>query len=186
MTQVYKTHYEVIGAGLDISKRHFAEVAAARDAHWHFAKSVGGVGYRPNGHGGLRSVFFSEVPTGWRKIGSDRGNVEAVPNRKTAEGRLLSKQIAELPNAPEPGDLASQLGYNPSILTLDPERGIIYFPIAIEITWPETRHFLRLPRTAIDGFQPDEEILREVRESEFMRIVEDHNAEARRQKAAIQ
>lgn len=181
MSQIFKIHYEIIGAGLEVSTIHFEECAAARRAHWNFVNEVGGDGMRPTGHGGLRSVFFKTLPSNWRKIGARDQLIEAVPSKNSAAGKALAKQIAELPQAPEPSVLAAKLGYMPNSLVLDCNSGIIYFPVAVEITFPTKRHFLRIPRTLDDGFEPDPAILRECREWEFMRCVEDHNAEARRQ-----
>lgn len=180
MSEIYKTHYEVIGKGLEISLAHFAKIEEARKAHWKFVEEVGGKGLRQHRQGGLRSVFFAATPIGWRKIGKHGDNIEAVPSKGTVMGKAIAKRIDDLPRAPEPHVLAGKLGYNPSSMAIDLERGVICFPVAFEITWPEKRHFLRLPRTSDDGFEPDETILREIRESEVMRIVEDHNAEARR------
>lgn len=181
MSQIVKIHYEIVRAGLEISTAHFEECAAAKRAHWQFVDEVGGSGLRPTGHGGLRSVFFKTLPPNWRKIGSRDQLIEAIPSKTSATGKALAKQIAELPQAPEPSILAGKLGYGPNQLVIDGDRGIIYFPTAVELTFPTKRHWLRIPRTLDDGFEPDPAILAECRESEFMRAVEDHNAEARRQ-----
>ena len=81
MSRVYVTSYEVIGDGAAIYAPYRAEVDAAKDAHWKFSKSVGGIGFRPDSMGGIRSVFFKDLPSGWRKVGKHGANIEAVPRK---------------------------------------------------------------------------------------------------------
>lgn len=177
---VFVTTYEVIGDGLPIAAEHFAEVKAAKAAHWQFVESVGGIGFRPTScGGGLRSVFFTDVPTGWRKIGKDRDNIECVPHKSSFAGRGIAKVIGALPTAPDAINLARKLGYTPNEMAMDGT--CIFFPTTLQVSFPAERAFLRLPRFAGDKFEPDPAILQALPESEFMKALEDHNAEARRQ-----
>jgi hypothetical protein len=181
VSSVYVTTYEIVGDGLEIAERHYAAVDAAIQAHWDWAESIGGSGIRPAHDGGLRSVFFdSELPKGWRAIGSSKGKTEAVPRRGTKTGKEAEAAMNALPRAPRPADLAAALGYNPSEMAIDSERGTIYFPTELRVSHPAPRIFVRLPRFAKDGFTPDESKLLAVAESELMRAIEDHNAEAKR------
>ncbi|MBO9602581.1 MAG: hypothetical protein J7496_08745 [Novosphingobium sp.] len=183
MSRIYVTPYEVIGDGLAVAAAHYAAIDAAAEAHWAFVKQVGGEGYRPLNGGGLRSVFFKELPTAWRKIGwGEGGRIEAVPHKGSATGKSLAKQIAALPQGKRGRELAYDLGYNPKQMAMDGSRGVIYFPTDLRVTFPAERIFVRIPRFTDDGFEPDPAILRELRESEFMAAVEAHNAEARRQR----
>lgn len=177
MSKVFVTTYEVIGA-LEIAHAHYAAVDAAREACWDFVREVGGAGYRPSYAGGLRAVFFEQLPAGWRKIGRDGEKVEAVPLKSTKIGKAMAERIAALPQAPKPGDLASSYGYNPPHFAID--GGKIYFPGELQVTFPVERIFVRLPRFAEDGFEPDETILQAIPESQFMAAIEAHNFEARR------
>lgn len=186
MSTVYVTTYEVVGSGLAVVADFYSRVEAAKAAHWTFAESVGGVGYRPNRSGGMRSVFFpGELPAGWRKTGAEGGKTEAVPRKGTTAGKALHNQLAAMPVMPQASDLAEQLGYAPSELAIDRHRGTIYFPSELRVKFPTQRAFVRLPRFSGDGFEPDASILVALPESDFMKAVEDHNAEARRQREAI-
>lgn len=180
--KVYVTAYEVIGDGLPISDEHHTLVDAAEAAHWSFVESVGGVGLRPARNGGLRSVFFQELPAGWRKIGSEGSKIECVPHKGSSIGKRLAKSIAELPKAPDAQQLSAKLGYQPSEMAIDGNR--IFFPWALQVMFPAKRMFLRLPRFITDGFEPNPSMLRALPESEFMKAVEEHNAEAHRLREA--
>lgn len=179
MSKVFVTTYEVIGAH-EIAHAHYQAIDAARLAHWDFVTEVGGAGFRPSHNGGVRSVFFEQLPSGWRKIGLDGAKVEAVPLKSTKSGKAMAENMAALPQAPKPGDLASSYGYNPPHFAID--GGKIYFPTEMQVYFPVERIFLRLPRFAEDGFEPDEAILHAIPESQFMAAIEAHNAEAKRQR----
>ncbi len=179
MSTVYVTTYEVIGAH-EVAHAHYDAANLAKQAHWKFVDELGGSGYRPSHNGGLRSVFFEQLPPGWRKVGRDGTKLEALPLKSSKTGKALAEQIAALPQAPKPGDLASSYGYNPPHFAID--GGKIYFPTEVQVTFPVARIFLRLPRFAEDGFEPDEAILQAIPESQFMAAIEAHNAEAKRQR----
>lgn len=177
MNKVFVTTYEVISA-LEIAHAHYAAIDAAKQAHRDFITEVGGAGYRPSHHGGLRTVFFEQLPAGWRKFGFDGAKVEAVPLKSTKVGKAMAERIAALPLAPRSGDLASSYGYSPPHFAID--GGTIYFPTELRVKFPVERIFVRLPRFAEDGFEPDETILQAIPESQFMAAIEAHNFEARR------
>lgn len=179
MSKVFVTTYEVIGA-LELAHAHYDAVDAARAAQWDFVNELGGEGYRPSHNGGLRSVFFTEIPIGWRKIGTDKGKIEAVPSKGTKAGKAAAQRISGLPSAPSASDLAASYGYNPPHFAIS--GGTIYFPTELFLKFPQERIFLRLPRFAEDGFEPNEAHLRALPESEFMAAIEAHNAEAKRQR----
>jgi hypothetical protein len=178
---VYTTTYEIVGDGLAKAEAHYAKSAQAWQAHWDWAESIGGSGIRPDHSGGLRSVFFDgDPPKGWRKIGSQSGKTEAVPNRGTKSGKAAEEAMRSLPRAPRPDELAAAFGYSPNELAVDCNAGVIYFPTELRVTHPAPRTFLRLPRFDRDGFTPNEAELRAIPESELMKAVEDHNDEAKR------
>lgn len=184
MSRVYVTTYELFGDALPIAERFYANVNAAKAAHWAFVEELGGIGFRPSHDGGLRSVFFAELPIFWRKIAMDRDKIEAVPHQGSAAGKALQKRIAALPSAPRAEELTSLLGYKPESLAVDSARGTIYFPTELSVIFPRKRFFIRLPRFAQDGFEPDPNMLLALPESEFMQAIEEHNAEARRLREA--
>jgi|GEM_PF-2220643 len=177
MSKVFVTTYEVIGA-LELAHAHYAAVDAAKASQWAYVEELGGSGFRPSHSGGMRSIFFESVPAGWRKIGSDNGKIEALPLKSTKIGKAAAAKIASLNSAPLPHDLASSYGYNPPHFAID--GGKIYFASELRVTFPADRIFLRLPRFAEDGFEPNEAHLRALPESEFMAAIEAHNAEAKR------
>lgn len=184
MARVYVTTYEVIGAGEAIADQHYAKVNEAKDAHWQFVKSVGGVGYRPDHNGGLRSVFFAEMPKGWRKSGGSGAKIEAIPRKGSKAGEALIAAIGGLLRAPTPGELAAALGFAPKEWAFC-DSGVIYFPTELRVEFPAKRSFVRLPRSAGDGYEPDETMLRALPESELMKALEDHNEVVRQRKAAL-
>lgn len=182
MSRVYVTTYEVIGAGIPLAEDHAAAIDNARAIQWAYSQQIGGAGFRPSHNGGVRTILFDTLPKGWRKVGLDRGKIEGVPRKDSKAGKEIAASIAALPEAPQPHHLAAALGYNPSEMALDSERGTIYFPTTVDVSFPTKRYFVRLPRFDRDGFDPDANILRAIPESELMKALEDHNAEARRRR----
>lgn len=181
MGQVFVTTYEVIGGGIAIADDFYASVDAARKAHWDFVTSVGGEGFRPAHYGSIRSVLFKgDAPDGWKKIGTDKGNTEATPRKASKVGRAFADAIKALPHMPKAEKLVGALGYNPSEMAMDTNTGTIYFPTETRLSHPARRIFVRIPRFANDGFEPDPAMLCALPESEFMKAIEDHNAEAKR------
>ena len=175
---VYTTTFEIIGEGRKIADAFEAEKQEAKATHWAFVRDVGGQGYRPSTNGGLRSVFFEgELPEGWRSIGTEKGMTEAVPKKTTKVGKALQERVKKIRETPQASALARDLGYSPRFMPTG--NGKIYFPTEVRVVFPAERHFLRLPLTEDDGFEADDR-LRALPESDFMRALEDHNAEARR------
>ncbi len=177
---VYTTTFEMIGEGRDLADRYEQQKRDAAGEQWAFVKEVGGAGYCPSSwNGALQSVLFDgELPEGWRRIGSVKGMTNAVPRASTKAGKAWLAKIEALPAKPLPTSLAVELGYARDSFAID--GSAIYFPTEIRVEHPETRHFLRLPLQAGDGFEPDLQRLKPVAESELMKAVEDHNAEAKR------
>ena len=177
------TTYEVVGEGIAKADAFYAERQVALDAQWAWIEGVGGSGFRPAHDGGLRSVFFDgPIPKGWRSIGKQGGKTEAQPRLSTKSGKAIRADMSALPCQPRPDALASALGYSPREMAIDSARGTIYFPTELRLDFPVARTFVRLPRFSGDGFDPDAAILRALPESEFMKALEDHNAEAKRQR----
>jgi len=179
MSKVFITTYEVIGAH-EIADAHYSTIDAIRKTHWRFVEEVGGTGYQPGRGQGVIGVLFDQLPAGWRQIGSDKSKVKAVPHKGSKAGRTLSEMMQALPLPPSPESLAASYGYNPSEFPI--EGTSIYFATALRLTFPTKRTFLRIPRTASDGFEPNEAHLRALPENEFMAAIEAHNAEAKRQR----
>lgn len=169
---VYVTTYEIIGAH-HLADDYYARRNAAHGAQWNFVRGIGGVGFRPNHGGGVQTVFFKALPTGWLKVGQDGDRIEARPRK----GSLFGTALAGLPCVPQVDELASSYGYNPKELAIDDSKGVIYFPSLISTGFSARRHFLRLPRFKNDGFEPDVALLRAVPESELMAAIEAHDAE---------
>lgn len=181
MSKVFVTTYEIIGAH-EIATAHYAAVDAARKAHWEFVEEVGGASYQSGWGQGVIAVFFEQLPAGWRKIGTDKSLIKAVPHKGSRVGKALFERMKAQPLPPSPEKLASDYGYNPAEFPIDGTS--IYFATALRVKFPAERIFLRIPRTATDGFEPNEAHLRALPESEFMAAIEAHNAEAKRQREA--
>lgn len=182
MRQVFVTTYEVIGTGVPIAAEYYANLDKARKAHWQFVKSVGGVGFRPAHWGSIRSVMFDKLPEGWKQIATDKGRIEATPRKTSKAGKAFAEAIRKLPDTPKGEKLAGMLGYNPDQMAMD--GGTIYFATETRVLFPAERIFVRIPRFAEDGFDPDPAMLRALPESEFMKAIEDHNAEVKRLREA--
>lgn len=182
MNSVFVTTYEVIGDGLPIAQEFYAQVDAARKAHWAFTESVGGVGFRPAHWGSIASVLFEELPEGWKQIGRNKGRIEAAPRKTSKVGKALVEAMKSLPATPKGESLAGMLGYNPSEMAMDGYK--VYFASELRTSHPTERVFVRIPRFSSDGFEPNPAMLRALPESEFMKAIEDHNAEARRLREA--
>lgn len=183
MGQVFVTTYELVGDAVQIGVDHYAAVEAARTAGFALAKQFGAEGFRPTRRGGhpLSMFFRGDLPTGWRKIGRADGLTEARPNKGTKAGKAAQAQMQACASAPEDTALASALGYNPSEIAMDTNRGVIYFPTSLRVDHPSARYFVRIPRFDRDDFKPDKSRLRAIPESELMRALEEHNAEVLRQ-----
>lgn len=184
MRQIFMTTYELIGEAIPIAKAHFAAVEDSKALSFRIAEDFGADGFRPSRYGGRpTSLFFKgEIPTGWRRVGRQGELIEARPNKATKAGRAAEKALSEHPGGPECSDLAHSLGYNPNEIAMDTSRGVIYFPSSLHVSFPSSRYFIRIPRFDGDAFEPDETRLAAVPESTLMKALEDHNAEARRQK----
>lgn len=178
---VYVTTYEIIGQ-YELADDYYARINAAREAQWGFVREIGAIGFRPSHDGGVTTLFFRTLPTGWRKVGGDRENIEARPRKGSKIGNELAARISALPRAPQSHELAAAYGYDPKQWAVD--GGRIYFPSDVTTGFERRRFFLRLPRFAEDGFEPDEARLRAIPESELMAAIEAHNAEAKRRREA--
>lgn len=186
MTQVYTTTYEIIGDGIPLADAWYQQVNAARAAQWAFVERVGARGFRPSSFGGgISSIIFEgELPAGWKQLrGKNMVKGEAWPSSSKA-GLKIKRRIEELPCCPSVEELARDFGYSPTSMPIDSHRGTIHFPTEMQVSHPVQRSFLRIPRYAGDEFEPDGTRLRAIPESELMKAVEDHNAEAKRLREA--
>ncbi len=178
MTQVFVTTYEIVGEGLKLAEAHFAEVDRVEGEHWKVVKQFSAKGYRPGPTGGIRSLFFKEMPTGFRKVGFGKNKaIEAVPHKGSKAGKAAHAAIDAVPRTPRGERLAVQFGYGDAGHITDGYS--IYFATAMRIHLPRERYFLRLPRQEGDGYvAPD--TLKAMPESEFMAAIEAHNEIAQR------
>jgi hypothetical protein len=176
---VFKEYFEVTGKA-DLERAHAFAAArtAAWDAQWALVQSLGGDGFRPGHGGGIKSLLFKKGaarPEGWRKTGTDQGRDECVPARNTKAGKEIVKQLAALPKVESWARFADTFGWNGrSPMGSDGGRGVIYFCTGIHVRKPKDRFFVWYPRELKDGWKAPEG-LTEVRESDMLRAVEDHN-----------
>ena len=176
---VTKIPYEIVGEGIPIAEKFYAEFDAKTQARWDAVTALGAVGYRPGWRNSTRSLFFKELPNGYRKIGSDKGMVECVPHRGSKLGKEFSRQFAAIPRVPDEGELPDLFGWEGR----SPFDGrLIYRAVAVRLELPTTRYLIRLPRADDDGYVPPP-TLREMLQSEFVKAFEEHNAAARAEAA---
>lgn len=188
---VFKEHYEITGTDALAKARAFeTEREKAFEAHWALVKDLGGVGFRPDHGGQIKSVMFKNVngktPSGWRKIGTENGNLECAPARNTAAGRALTKKMALVMRNPSWRTFADGFGWegrSPMAQSSGRRLGmLIYFGGGLSIDMPRKRFFLIFPRTLDDGWVAPQG-LTQIRESEMLRAIEDHNAALKATKA---
>lgn len=184
MSNVVIATYEAVGEGADLCAEHFDAVSAARVSWFALCKEFGAVAFRP-GHDGRppRSFLFvgAEPPAGWVLVGRpERDKVEAKPHKGTKIGKAALAKLDALLAAPSDHQLTGTFGYH----DMPTDGRSIYFATATEITFPTRRFFLRFPIAEGSSWRAGAG-LAEVRESDFMRALEDHNAEAKRQQAAL-
>lgn len=185
MTAVHVTTYEVVGDGIALADEHYAQLRAARAAHWAVATKFGAHGYRPSsGGGGIYTLFFkgSEPPAGFRLVGRVGESVECAPRKGSKVGNdALAAFSAPGLRSPSDCALAAMFGFH----EMPTDGRSLFFATSTRVLAPSPRTFLRLPRTATDGW-PGHEHLMEVPESTFMLALETHNAAARAAKEAAQ
>lgn len=183
---VFKEYYEVTGADELAKARVFAAAqSAAWDAQWALVKELGGEGFRPGHAGGLKSVLFAKGktrPEGWRKTGTDRGRDECVPALNTKAGKGLRTRMAAVARVEDWGQFANTFGWK-GRSPMDGAKGMIYFCSGVRVVKPRERLFLTYPRVLKDGWTAPAG-LTEVRESDMLRAIEDHNAAIKTKEAA--
>lgn len=178
---VFKEYYEIVGADMLAKAQAFDTARGETQAEqWALVKKLGGGGYRPGGGGGISTIFFakgSPMPKGYRKVGSDGGQVECKPVRNTKLGKEICAAIQAAPRIRDWGAFADEFcgwkGRSP--MDTKAGRGFIYHATGVAVARPQKRFFLQLPRELKDGWTPPEGI-KEVRESDMLRAIEDHNA----------
>lgn len=184
---VHRIYYEVVGAGLPIAAEHYALKNGRAEAGFAIAHSFGAVGFRPNHGTGIRQLIFiakaSEPPEGFKLDATEPGGrIACKPDKRTAKGKTAVAALAAFEGMPTDEELAAALGYAASRAPMDGYK--IYWPKACRLLFPSERLFLDIPRQAGDGWEPPEHLV-EVPTSTFMLAMETHNAEARRQQAAL-
>lgn len=175
---VFKTPYEVVGDGVPVAEAFYAECDAARDAHWKIIKSFGAKGYRPSHNGGIRSLFFLELPEGFRQIGRDGKNIEALPRRSTKVGKVAQATLRAAPAAPLNKDLAERLGWDVGMVI---SGSTLYYAAATRLDFPAARYLLMIPRHEADDWTPPP-TLKELTQSEYRLAFHEHNAEVERRR----
>lgn len=173
---------------LDACKQWEAQAAAANAARWAFVEEVGGVGYR-GGHG-IQSVMFSadrDVPEPWRPIRGQAGDikpgtVECRPNARTKEGKALRARMSEEQYIDRfPREVAEAMGH--AGRTVDGRAGKIARARVACLKRPKTAYVVILPLLEDQQFTPPEGC-RELTRSEFVALVEAHNAAVEDEKKA--
>ncbi|MFY0735660.1 hypothetical protein [Aurantimonas sp. NFXS3] len=177
---VFKTPYEVVGEGFQIAKAFYAECDRVREVQWAIAKSFGAKGYRPSHNGGMRSLFFKELPEGFREIGRDGDNIEAVPRKTTKVGKAAQAKLDAAPRSPQNDELARRLGWDVGMVI---SGSTIYHATASRIGLPTLRYLIMVPRHEDDEWTPPAS-LKELTQSEYRLAFHEHNAEVERRKRA--
>ena len=172
--------YEIVGDAVNIAEEHTVAISEHTRRCWAFVEAYGGCGYRPCRHSGIRSIFFDlpSAPSGFRKIGSHQGKIECRPDKRIKRGKEAISDLAEIDRPPSGNDIARHFGWDTSSFVISGTT--IYFPTFLDVTHPNKRYFLRLPRKADDEWQCPE-TLAELLGSQFIAAIEEHNREARRQ-----
>jgi hypothetical protein len=180
---VFKTPYEIVGEGIATAKAFYAERDAAEIEQWKIVKQFGAKGLRPGWRGSVRSLFFKEVPSGFRQIGKDAsGLLECVPHKGSKIGKDAAKALATAVQVPEENALADLFGWA-GRRPVDGVRGLIFNATATRVTLPSVRYLLMLPREEGDGFNPPASLI-ELKQSEYAKAFEDHNAAVRAREVA--
>lgn len=178
--EVWKEAYEVVGAGIAVAEDFFAEQERQAKALWTIVEELGADGYRPSYTGGIRSLYFKELPEGYRKVGRDNGLVECMPHKGRALGKEVAQRLKDAPSVPRSEVLADKFGWGGR----SPMDGyMIYGPTATKLSLPAVRYLLRFPRQLNDGYAPPD-TLKLIPMSEYIRAFEDHNAEVAKLKVA--
>lgn len=186
---VYKEYYEVVGKAALAKARAFADARAkARDAQWAIVRSYGADAYRPMRYGSIRSLMFlpgKEVPAGLRKVGTENGMTEYEPSRGTTAGKKIYSELCAAPRVEEWGKFADEFGWK-GRSPMDECHGgrtgmAIYHATGVHVKRPKERFMLQLPRERGDRWKKPPG-LRQIRESQWLAHIEDHNAAVERAK----
>ena len=185
---VYREYYEVVGADLLKKARCWAlKRKLALDCQWEIVKRLGGEGFRPGHGGGISTVMFSgnlrTLPTGWRQIGNDKGRRECKPVLNIKAGKEAKALLSQAPRVLDWGQFAdTHLNWKGrSPMKESGGHMMICFASGVHVRHPKERFFIQVPRDTKDRWTPPKG-LNEVRESDMLRAVEDHNAYVDRKK----
>lgn len=133
---VRKVYRVESGPCFDILTKWREEHRRISDQIFDWAKDRGGVAviFGPDDNVGnavaiRRVIFQGDLPSGWRQQSIQlasplkRGQVAAVPDRRTSEGKFLDKQIKALPLRPSTGHPCTAIGYPHSLSYSHPAKG---------------------------------------------------------------
>lgn len=177
---VFVTPFEVVGDGVAIAEAFYSERYAVRKAQFEIVDQFGAEGYRPSHDGGIRSLFFKELPEGWREVGSHMGNIEALPRKTTKVGKAAQKRLDEAPRMQIEEKLAALLGWDIGMVCTGRS---LYHATATKLAFPRVRYLVSIPCHDADEWTPPAS-LKELTQSEYRLAFHEHNAEAERQRIA--
>jgi len=167
-----------------LCEAHWAAVDAAKKDQWAYAEAMGAVGFRPAHSGRIGTLIFQKgkpVPEGWapipqswkRKHPVASDQIECRPHPRTATGAARRQDIErEVPRVPPDSFLTGAFGWKRDGEVFGD--GTIKWSVAYRLTQPKTSYFLIYPRFKGDKWKVPAD-LREVRQSEFHKAIEDHN-----------
>lgn len=174
--------YEIFGEGLAIAEAFFGQIDEAEKAQFAVARELGANGFRPSRNGTIKSLMFSTLPAGFRRIGSESGRVEAVPLMSTKIGKAAAAKLKEAPVAQSVEKLPELFGFNRGwIIEGD---GRVYFATSGRVTLPQPRYFLLIPRKPDDKYVPPE-TLREMLYSDYEGAFHEHNMLAAKRRSEL-
>lgn len=180
MSNIWKEAFEVVGDGVPVVTAFYEKRRAESAALWEAVKGFGASGYRPSYNGGIRSLYFPELPKHYRQIGvGDERLLECVPRKNSTAGRALADAIAAVPVVTPESDILYEFGWSGDRPT-DGYR--VFHATMARVQLPALRYLACFPRQLDDGFAPPA-TLRAIPMSEYLRAFEDHNAAVAAKKA---
>lgn len=160
-----RKHYRVAnGPCWDACNAYRTAKQAVSDAHFDFAKSIGGVGLYSGNTENVGNalpvnaiIFDGALPEGWKRRnwssmkGIKSGQIAAFPDKRSKAGKAALVQIMALPLLPTPDRICKAIGYP---LSISYERGgdnpgsgsqgLGFFEVA-GLGWIKDTFYLSLP-----------------------------------------